>query len=87
MKSTLHLCITMSSCPEYERLAAAVDQILKDLAEKTTLHLELFRSKQHRKFMRLDKELELLVGEKERAIGSLRQHAKEHQCQQPEKAA
>jgi len=71
----------VTNCPEYERLSSSVDQILRDLSEKTTLHLELFRSKQHEKFMHLDKELELLVGEQERAIGSLRQHAKDHQCQ------
>lgn len=74
----------VSNCSEYESLASAVEQILKDLSEKTSLHLELFRSKQHQRFMRLDKELELLVGEKERAIGSLRQHAKEHKCQESE---
>lgn len=72
----------MSRCPEYDRLASVVDQILKGLSEKTTLHLELFRSRQHGKFMRLDKELELLIGEKERAIGSLRQHALDHKCQE-----
>jgi hypothetical protein len=71
----------LSTCTEYDRLASTIDQILKDLSQKTSLHLELFRSKQHEKFMRLDKELELLVGEKERAIGSLRQHAKDHGCQ------
>ncbi len=71
----------MSNCPEYDLLAGAVDQILRDLSEKTSLHLELFRSKQHEKFMRLDKELELLIGEKERAIGALRQHSKDHRCQ------
>lgn len=32
--------------------------------------------------MRGDKELELLVGKKERAFGALRQHAMEHKCQQ-----
>jgi hypothetical protein len=72
----------VSRCPEYDRLASVVDQILKDISEKTTLHLELFRSKQHGKFMRLDKQLELLIGEKERAIGSLRQHALDHGCQE-----
>ncbi len=71
----------MSNCPEYDLLAGAVDQILRDLSEKTSLHLELFRSKQHEKFSRLDKELELLIGEKERAIGALRQHSKDHKCQ------
>ena len=31
-------------------------------------------------FMHLDKELELAVGIKERAIGALRQHTKDHKC-------
>ena len=31
--------------------------------------------------MRLDKELELTVGLKERTIGALSQHTKEHRCQ------
>jgi len=29
---------------------------------------------------RIDRELELTVGEKERAIGALRQHLTEHKC-------
>jgi hypothetical protein len=32
-------------------------------------------------FMKIDKELENTVGEKERAIGALRQHAEEQGCQ------
>ena len=71
----------MSKCMEYDRLAALVDQILAEVAEKTTLALELFRSRKAAKFGRLDKELELLIGKKERAIGALRQHAKDHHCQ------
>jgi hypothetical protein len=70
----------LSNCPENDRLTSEVDRILKDLAEKTTVLLELFRSKKPDSFARLDKELELLVGEKERAVGALRQHAKEHHC-------
>jgi len=31
--------------------------------------------------MSVDKKLENLVGAKERAIGALRQHLKEHKCQ------
>jgi hypothetical protein len=48
--------------------------------------LELFRSGESDKYMHLDKELELTVGEKERAVGALRQHVKEHRCE-PKKAA
>ncbi len=69
------------ACNEYSSLAASVDGILQQIASKTALLLELFRSKQSEKFARMDKELELLVGEKERTVGALRQHAKEHKCQ------
>ncbi len=72
----------MSACPEYDRLAAAVDQVLKEVSDKTSLQLELFRSRQHGRFMQTDKELELLIGKKERTLGAFRQHASEHGCQQ-----
>jgi hypothetical protein len=71
----------MSNCPEYDQLAGEADRILRDLGQATTLLLELFRTRDHAKFVQLDKELEQLVGEKERALGALRQHAKEHKCQ------
>ena len=70
----------MSGCPEYDRLSSEVDDILKKLSDMTTLQLEIFRSKKPGEFMRVDKELELLVGEKERKIGAMRQHADEHKC-------
>jgi hypothetical protein len=71
----------MSRCPEYDQLSSKLDDILKKLADTTTLQLEIFRSRKPGDFMRVDKELELLVGEKERSIGAIRQHADEHKCQ------
>jgi hypothetical protein len=68
-------------CAEYGRLASEVEQILADLTQTTTLQLELFRSRRYPDFMNVDKELELMVGRKERAIGALRGHAKAHGCQ------
>ena len=68
---------------EYDRLAADVDEVLAQLAATTTFQLEVFREKNPSDFTRLDKELELLMGEKERRIGAMRQHAGEHKCQQP----
>jgi hypothetical protein len=70
-------------CPEYEKLSSRVDEMLKKLVDTTSLQLEIFRSKKPGEFMRVDKELELLVGEKERRIGALRQHVDEHHCQEP----
>ena len=76
-----HLKDIVSRCPEYDKLTAEVDEILKKLVDTTTLQLEIFRSKKPGEFMRVDKELELLVGEKERRIGALRHHAEQHKCQ------
>lgn len=73
----------MANCPEYDRLHAEVEAVLGNLAQVSTLLLELFRSKDLAGVRRLDKELELTVGEKERSIGALRQHVKEHKCVDP----
>ena len=51
-------------CPEYERLSTEVENVLGNLAQVTTLLLELFRAKDLVAVHRLDKELELTVGEK-----------------------
>jgi hypothetical protein len=74
----------MAKCPEYIRLRSEVENVLGNLAQVTTLLLELFRNDESERYKHLDKELELTVGEKERAVGALRQHVKEHKCQ-PEK--
>lgn len=70
----------MANCPEYDRLHDEVESILGNLAQVSTLLLELFRSKDLEGVHRLDKQLELTVGEKERCIGAFRQHVKEHKC-------
>ena len=70
----------MANCSEYDRLHNEVESVLGNLAQVSTLLLELFRAKDLAGVRRLDKELELTVGEKERSIGALRQHVKEHKC-------
>jgi hypothetical protein len=70
----------LATCPEYDRLRAEVENVLGNLAQVTTSLLELFRAKDLNAVQRLDKELELTVGEKERALGALRQHVREHKC-------
>jgi hypothetical protein len=67
-------------CPEYTRLESEVTAVLQKLSELTKQQLDLFRNGDQGAFMRLDKELENTVGHKERAVGALRQHAKEHAC-------
>ena len=71
-------------CAEYDRLRSEVENVLGNLAQVTTLLLDLFRTGDSEKYLHLDKELELTVGEKERAVGALRQHIKEHKCQPSE---
>ena len=71
----------MAKCPEYTRLRAEVENVLGNLAQVTTLLLDIFRKDESEQYKHLDKELELTVGEKERAVGALRQHIKEHKCQ------
>jgi hypothetical protein len=68
-------------CAEYDHLESVVERALAKVAEVSTLQLELFRSRKFSKVMSVDKRLENLVGEKERAIGALHQHVKEHHCQ------
>ena len=55
--------------------------MLRQLAETTAVQLEVFRASRPREVMSVDKEIELMVGEKERRIGAMRQHAAEHKCQ------
>jgi hypothetical protein len=67
-------------CPERTQLSQTVDGILQKLVELTKSQAEAFRQRDDTEFMRLDKELELTVGLKERSIGALRQHTREHGC-------
>jgi hypothetical protein len=50
------------------------------LIRLTNAQLEVFQARNQAEFMRLDRELELTVGEKERTIGAVRQRIKEHRC-------
>jgi hypothetical protein len=71
----------MAKCPEYARLESDVENVLGNLAQVTTLALEMFRAGDFDTVKRLDKELELTIGEKERCLGAFRQHLKDHNCQ------
>ena len=71
----------MEGCPEYDRLRSEVENVLGNLAQVTTLLLELFRSGDSHRYKHFDRELELTVGAKERAVGALQQHMREHKCQ------
>jgi hypothetical protein len=66
------------TCTQCERLHGEVQDVLARITQLTTAQLSAFRSDDNAAFMRLDKELEIAMGAKERAIGALRQHEREH---------
>ena len=53
---------------------------MRQIDETTARQVELFKTGAMGEFMRFDKELELLLGEKERRVGAMQQHAAEHRC-------
>lgn len=67
-------------CPEYANLQHELQLTLQTLSDLTKAMLDAFRGNDRDVFTRLDKELETTVGRKERIIGALRQHQKDHKC-------
>jgi len=73
--------LTPLRCEKHDRLLAEVRQILEHLVKLTRSQSEAFQRDDRGEFKRLDRELELAVGEKERRVGALREHESEHRCQ------
>jgi hypothetical protein len=69
-------------CPELVRLESEVGEALNNLVQLTKAQLEAFQDREQEEFMRLNKELENVVGLKERRVGAQRQHVREHGCQE-----
>jgi hypothetical protein len=67
-------------CAECARLQAEVGEVFESLVKLTQAQLNAFRANDQATMMRMDKELENTVGEKERRIGAMRQYAREHKC-------
>lgn len=70
-------------CEVFDRLSQEAHNILKKICELSELQIDAFDRGDGAEFRRLDRELELTVGAKERIIGALRQHAAEHGCRRP----
>lgn len=70
----------MDDCKIYDKLRSSVEEILTKISRISSLLLETFRAQDLEGVHRLDIELELAVGQKERSIGALRQHVEEHKC-------
>jgi hypothetical protein len=70
----------MTHCNIRQDLYKDAQQILKEIQSLTEVQIQATQEQNHHKLMAADKELELLIGKKERAFGALRQHTTEHGC-------
>jgi hypothetical protein len=67
-------------CPMKDALHADVEEAFNRLAEVLAQSIAALRDYDDENLKRLDKELELAMGLKERRVGALRQHILEHRC-------
>jgi len=65
-------------CSECARLKSEVSAIPEDISATTSEQVKAVRSGDQQTLMRLDKELEMLMGAKERSIGALLHHQHGH---------
>jgi len=70
----------MTPCPKAAELSQSLNEILAHIVDLTKAQLDAFQENREGEMMRLDKELENAIGKKERAIGALREHRREHHC-------
>lgn len=68
-------------CSEYGEPQAAVLEMLEKVVAIVTAQLRAFQEGNQTNFAALDKALETAIGEKERRIGAMHQHAVDHKCQ------
>lgn len=69
-----------SACPQREALQHDANTVLQKIIDLTRLQIDALSINDQARLLALDKQLEKKFGEKERAFGALRQHAKEHGC-------
>ena len=69
-----------SSCSQRQRLAEVVQQHLQRISQLSRATSEALANGNENLMQALDKEVELEIGAKERALGALREHRKEHGC-------
>ena len=72
----------VTTCEKHEELLARAKLMLEKIRE-TMVHQNRILDAEgvSHDFLRYDRELEVLMGEKERAVGALREHDEEHGCQ------
>lgn len=67
-------------CETQQKLAAEVQRYLSVLVDLAQAEREALRSRDDGLIMTIDRQIENAVGEKERAMGALRHHRREHGC-------
>jgi hypothetical protein len=67
-------------CLKKAELVAAVQLQLETIAQLALAEADAIKDKTESTWLDIDQKIELAIGEKERAIGALREHRKEHGC-------
>jgi|SRR6185437_16903119 len=67
-------------CLRQQELMEEVRRRLARLAELAHAEAEALKSRHHNLWKEIDQQIELTIGEKERCIGALNEHRKEHGC-------
>jgi hypothetical protein len=70
--------IMNKQCPRCQELNKEVDEVLSEMVILTTEQLDPFQKGDVATFTKLDKELELALGKKERSFGAFREHQTTH---------
>lgn len=70
----------MPICERQSQLRAEVNAILERIDHVNKEQMEALHARDDERLLELDKQLELVFGEKERAFGALFQHREEHGC-------
>lgn len=70
----------MPACERQSQLRAEVNSILERIDQLNKEQMEALKKRDDERLLQLDKQLELVFGEKERAFGALFQHRDEHGC-------
>src|SRR5690349_6045546 len=68
------------NCPKREELQQQAMNVLRKLNHHTIEQIECVKVNDQKRLLELDKQLEMLFGEKERSFGALLEHSKEHGC-------
>ena len=71
---------TPQACKIRERLENVVQLHLRELASLATEEVEIVSTGDRARILEVDKRIENLIGEKERALGALNEHRSEHGC-------